>query len=214
MRALTPRSPPWRWLPDIAANVLIVAIVALTLVAFMSPSQQRVDHSQPPQGPAALVEALWMRLNPGNAAIYDLDDRGLHLVSPATGARQPVRLFVLSQRHYDRVPTVLRQTGADWIETTVPEALGTAAGWRDGFLALGNSAFPRAEFEVRLAALLRQGAGSVTAEALRLEQVPAEQSLRLRGRVFLARLGNGIGFLTGLGVLLILQRRLRRGRQR
>ncbi|NIZ12016.1 hypothetical protein [Phaeobacter sp. HF9A] len=193
-----------------AANVLVVAIVALTLVAVLPRPQQSTGHSQPPQGPDALVDALWLRLHPGTAAIYDLDDSGLHLVSSATDARQAALLFVLSQRHYDQVPARLRQTGATWIEITVPEGLGTQKGWRAGFLALGTGAVSRADFTLRLADLLQQGAGPTTAQALRLPPASTDQRLLPRVQILLARLGNGVGFLIGLGALMVLHRRLKR----
>lgn len=201
MRAVTPPQSSWRWLPDMAANLLAVSMVALTLVALMPAPDKAAGHRQTPQGPAALVDALWARLHPG-VTVYDLDETGLHPVSERPDPTQPALLFVLSHVHYDQAAATLQ--GQEWIEITVPEALATPAGWRQGFLALANSGASRDGFEARLAALLHQGAGDVMPRG---QETSASPALWPRLQTLVFRLSNLLGCALGLFALLWLMRR-------
>lgn len=187
MQALGPIA---RWLPDIAANLLAVAIVLLALLARLA------AHAPPPPEPlpqrilsgAEITEALRQRLLPGNAqARYDLDAAGLHLIRPGNA---PAQVYILSAARYD---AARRALPGPWQEIPVPEALRPEGQWAAGFLALGSRAADPARFRRSLRALLEKG-GSAP---------PPRRS----ASALLARAGAALdllGLVLGLGLLRLL----------
>ena len=157
------------WLADVAANVLVITVIALIAMARLSSSAPPATTGQilaarptQPVDGAEAVELLRLRLLAEDPSLVDV---------PLTAGALPQSvsaLLVLDSAGYPAVAATLSQRQSDWIELTVPDALKTPENaWDPAFLDLAQVAADPGLFRSALQQLLTEraqvGRGSPTA---------------------------------------------------
>ncbi|MFP7674928.1 hypothetical protein ACG74X_16380 [Marivita sp. S0852] len=189
------------WIADIAANLLCVVVIVLSLIALTKPPGLSAQDSAPartaaPLTGAAMVAMLHRRLvpEPGIGAV-DLLPGGPRAAHMEGAAR--VDLFVFDHAAYGSLP----DAGAPRQELSVPRALRRADGadWSGAFLALRRVGADRAAFTKGLIALLAAPTEGATPQSARRALLP-----RIKTAL------NALGAAMTLGLILGLVRRRRR----
>ncbi|MCL3883297.1 hypothetical protein [Marivita sp. GX14005] len=162
------------WIADIAANLLCVVVIVMSLIALANPPGLSAQAGAPartaaPLAGAAMVAMLHRRLVPepgiGAVDLLAVGPRAAHMEGAAE-----VDLFVFDHAAYGSLP----DAGLPRQELSVPRALRRADGgdWSGAFLALRRAGADRAAFTEGLIALLAAPTEGATPQNTRRSLLP------------------------------------------